>query len=225
MISCRICGFENQADAQLCEGCGLFPGPSCPGCSAKLQHSMKFCPNCGLAVSRDPSSTETRTQSEKKDTGMAPTEGERRRLTLVFCDLVGSTKLSQSLDPEDYTEVIHEYRKACGRCVSAYGGHIAQYFGDGMLVYFGFPVAFEDSPYRAVSAALDVLDSIEQLNVRLSPRFQVSLAVRIGIHVGLVVLERGGGGRERLAMGDAPNMAARLQEIASSDSVVISSSV
>src|SRR5205814_7634825 len=108
---------------------------------------------------------------------------------------------------------------------SAYGGHIAQYFGDGMLVYFGFPLAYEDSPYRAVSAALDVLESIDRLNSSLGAKFHVTLAVRIGIHVGLVVLERGGGGRERLAMGDAPNMAARLQEIAGSNCVVISPDV
>src|SRR2546423_12688561 len=132
MMSCRVCGFENQPDAQVCLGCGSFPGPSCSACSSRLQVSMKFCPNCGTSVSREPPSSESTTSPEKfpekKQAFVA--SGERRRLTLVFCDLVGSTKLSQALDPEDYSEVINEYRKACGKCVSAYGGHIAQEFGD-----------------------------------------------------------------------------------------------
>jgi class 3 adenylate cyclase/tetratricopeptide (TPR) repeat protein len=151
-------------------------------------------------------------------------EAERRQITILFCDLVGSTALSAELDPEDLREVVQAYQKTCAEAVRSFGGHVAQYLGDGLLIYFGFPQAFEDAAYRAVSCGLRVLASMEVLNEQLQRDRGIRLAVRLGLHTGLVVIgEMGGAGRhERLALGDAPNLAARIQGLADPDTLLIS---
>jgi class 3 adenylate cyclase len=152
-------------------------------------------------------------------------EAERRQLTVMFCDLVDSTRLSSQLDPEDYREVVREYQKVCTEVIQRYDGHIAQYLGDGLLVYFGYPVAHEEDAHRAVYAGLGILDAMKALNTSLKRAKDVQLALRLGIHTGLVVVgEMGGVGRqEQLALGETPNVAARMQGLAAPDTVVISS--
>jgi predicted ATPase/class 3 adenylate cyclase len=146
----------------------------------------------------------------------------------MFCDLVGSTPLSQQLDPEELREVVRAYQETCTAVIQRYEGHIAQHLGDGLLVYFGYPAAHEDDAQRAVRTGLETLAALPRLNTRLQQTVQalraVPLHVRIGIHTGVVVIgEMGGGGkREQLALGEAPNMAARLQGLAEPDTVVIS---
>jgi class 3 adenylate cyclase len=154
-----------------------------------------------------------------------PREAERRQLTVMFCDLVDSTKLSSQLDPEDYREVVREYQQVCSEVISRYDGYIAQYLGDGLLVYFGYPVAHEEDAHRAVYAGLGILNAMKSLNTSLKPK-DVQLAIRLGIHTGLVVVgEMGGAGRqEQLALGEVPNVASRIQGIAEADTLVISSS-
>ncbi len=144
---------------------------------------------------------------------------ERRQLTVLFCDLVGSTELSQKLDPEDYRELVQKYQSACTEVVSRFEGHIAQYLGDGLLVYFGFPQAHEDDAQRAVRAGLGVIEAVSRVVTPNGP-----LAVRVGIHTGLVVVGEVGSGssQERLALGDTSNLAARLQALAPPGSVVLS---
>jgi class 3 adenylate cyclase len=151
-------------------------------------------------------------------------EAERRQLTVLFCDLVDSIALASQLDPEDWREVVRAYQAACAQAIQRFEGHIAQYLGDGLLVYFGYPQAHEDDAPRAVRAGLEILTAIEILNTRLKRDQGLHLAVRLGIHTGLVVVgEVGGGGRhEQLALGDTPNVAARLQGLAAPDTVVIS---
>jgi class 3 adenylate cyclase len=151
-------------------------------------------------------------------------EAERRQLTVMFCDLVDSTALAGRLDPETLREVVRAYQQACAAVISGFDGHIAQYLGDGLLVYFGYPEAHEDDAPRAVRAGLGIVDAVGALNQRLRARDGVRLAVRIGIHTGLVVVgEVGGGDRhEQLALGDTPNLAARLQGLAAPGAVVIS---
>ncbi len=153
-------------------------------------------------------------------------KAERRQLTVVFCDLVGSTHLSDQLDPEELREVILDYQEACTSAIQAYQGHVAQYLGDGLLIYFGHPQAHEDDGHQAVLAALDILGAIETRNASLEPERGVRLSVRLGIHTGLVVVgEIGGGDRhEQLALGETPNIAARLQGLAEPGTVVISAS-
>jgi class 3 adenylate cyclase/predicted ATPase len=156
--------------------------------------------------------------------GRGTPEAERRQLTVLFCDLVDSTVLSEQLDPEDLREVVRAYQQTCAEVIQRFEGHIAQYLGDGLLVYFGYPQAHEDDAQRAVRAGLDILTAMGTLNTRLAQDTSPRLAVRIGIHTGLVVVgEIGGGGRhEPLALGDTPNVAARLQGLAAPDTIVIS---
>jgi class 3 adenylate cyclase/tetratricopeptide (TPR) repeat protein len=142
----------------------------------------------------------------------------------MFCDLVGSTKLSGQLDPEDLREVVRSYQETAAEVIQGFDGHIAQYLGDGLLVYFGYPRAHEDDAHRAVRTALGIVEAMVTLNSRLDSEHGVQLAVRLGIHTGPVVVgEMGGGGRhEQLALGETPNIAARLEGLAEPDTVVIS---
>jgi len=156
--------------------------------------------------------------------GPASSDAERRQLTVMFCDLVDSTALSSRLDPEDLREVVRAYQTMCEEVIQRYGGYIAQYLGDGLLVYFGYPQAHEDDAHRAVRAGLGILDALVALNARLEPRTGVPLAIRLGIHTGLVVVgEMGGVSRhEQLALGETPNLAARIQGLAAPDALLIS---
>jgi class 3 adenylate cyclase len=156
-------------------------------------------------------------------TPQAP-DAERRQLTVLFCDLVDSTALAGQLDPEDLREVVRTYQAACATVLERLEGHIAQYLGDGLLVYFGYPQAHEDDTQRAVRAGLGMVAAVQALNAQLTPRYGVRIAVRIGIHTGVVVVgDIGGGSRqEQLALGETPNMAARLQGLAAPDTVVLS---
>jgi len=167
--------------------------------------------------------TQTVQGARLSDDHAAP-EAERRRLTVLFCDLVDSTPLASQLDPEDYREVVRAYQAACAEVIQQFDGHIAQLLGDGLLVYFGYPQAHEDDAPRAVRTGLGMVETMGTLNVPLEQKYNVRLAVRIGIHTGLaVVSEMGGSGRqEQLALGETPNIAARLQGLAAPDTVVIS---
>ncbi len=153
-----------------------------------------------------------------------PPEAERRQLTVLFCDLVDSTALASELDPEEWREVVRAYQETCAKVIARFEGHIAQYLGDGLLVYFGYPRAHEDDAQRAVRAGLGMVEALGQLNARLGRERGVNLAVRLGCHTGLVVVgEVGGGARqEQLALGETPNLAARLQAIAAPNTLVIS---
>jgi class 3 adenylate cyclase len=154
----------------------------------------------------------------------SPPDAERRQLTVLFCDLVDSTALAGQLDPEDLREVIRAYQAACATVIERLEGHIAQYLGDGLLVYFGYPQAHEDDAQRAVRAGLGMVAAVQARNAQLAQRHGVRIAVRIGIHTGLVVVGDVGGGsrQEQLALGETPNLAARLQGLAAPETVVLS---
>jgi TOMM system kinase/cyclase fusion protein len=151
-------------------------------------------------------------------------EAERRQLTVLFCDLADSTRLARQLDPEDLRDVIRAYQATCVDIIQRFAGHVAQYLGDGLLVYFAYPQAHEDDAQRAVRAGLGMVEAMSQLNTRLEAERGVYLGVRLGCHTGLVVVgEVGGGARqEQLALGETPNLAARLQGIAAPNTLVIS---
>jgi class 3 adenylate cyclase/predicted ATPase len=153
-----------------------------------------------------------------------PPDAERRQLTVLFCDLVDSTRLASQLDPEDWREVVRAYQETCAKVIARFEGHIAQYLGDGLLVYFGYPRAHEDDAQRAVRAGLGMVEALGQLNSRLKQDRGVELSVRLGIHTGLVVVGEVGGDtrHETLALGETPNVAARLQGIAAPNTLVIS---
>jgi class 3 adenylate cyclase len=144
---------------------------------------------------------------------------ERRQLTVMFCDLVGSTALSSQLDPEDLREVIAAYHRAVAEIVRSFDGFVAKYMGDGVLVYFGFPSAHEHDAERAVCAGLGITDAVSRLEVRT-----IKLQARVGIATGLVVvgdLVGEGSAQEQSVVGETPNLAARLQALAEPDAVVI----
>lgn len=147
-----------------------------------------------------------------------PQEGERRQLTVMFCDLVGSSQLASRLDPEEMRDIVRAYQQTCAAVVERFGGHLAQYLGDGVLAYFGYPQAHEDAAGRAVHAGLGVVQAVAGL------AHEERLRVRVGIATGLVVVGKvigSDGASELSAIGDTPNLAARLQGIAEPDSVVI----
>lgn len=177
----------------------------CTRCEQENPAGARFCNQCGTALS-------------------SPVEAERRQLTVMFCDLADSTALSAALDPESLRELLTEYQAAAGAEIARHEGHVAQYLGDGMLVYFGYPVAQEDAAARAMRAGLGILRALDTLNASRAVRQGSALRVRIGIHTGSVVIGDVGHGsrRERLALGETPNIAARLQALAAPDSVLVS---
>src|SRR5271156_2607545 len=149
------------------------------------------------------------------------TDAERRQLTVMFCDLVGSTEISTRLDPEDLSDVIGAFQKGCVTAATGFGGSVAKYMGDGALVYFGYPEAHEDDAERAVRAGLALIDAMAAMPLSVPLRPQV----RVGIATGLVVVGEligEGSAQERVAVGETLNLAARIQAVASPDSVVVS---
>jgi class 3 adenylate cyclase len=149
----------------------------------------------------------------------AQADAERRQLTVMFCDLVGSTALSSRLDPEDLREVIAAYHRTVANLVRSFDGFVAKYMGDGVLIYFGYPRAHEDDAERAVRAGLGVIDAVGRLDVK-----SIELQARVGIATGLVVvgdLIGEGSAQEQSVVGETPNLAARLQALAEPDAVVI----
>jgi len=153
----------------------------------------------------------------------APTnEAERRQLTVMFCDLVGSTSLSSRLDPEDLREIIQRYQKTCGEIIARYGGFVAQYLGDGIMVFFGYPQAQEDAAERAVRAGLEIIAEIRRMKTPLA-----DIEVRIGAATGLAVVGDliGKGSSEQTAVvGQTPNLAARVQSLADPGCMTIAES-
>jgi predicted ATPase/class 3 adenylate cyclase len=190
--------------------------------------------NAGVVPAPSPSVPQATPQPGPPESALAPvdapsgvsgpSDAERRQLTVLFCDLVDSTRLASQLDPEDYRAVVRTYQQACAAVIQPFEGHIAQYLGDGLLVYFGYPQAHEDDAQRAVRTGLGILNAMQALHMRLGPNKGVRVAVRLGIHTGLVVVGAMGGGdrQEQLALGDTPNIAARLQGLAAPDTLVIS---
>src|SRR5215469_9371930 len=146
-------------------------------------------------------------------------DAERRQLTVMFCDLVGSTELSARFDPEDLRDLIGAYHRAVADVVSSFDGFVAKYMGDGVLAYFGYPRAHEDDAEHAVRAGLGAIQAVSRLDIK-----SVKLQARVGIATGLVVvgdLIGEGSAREQSVVGETPNLAARLQALAAPDAVVI----
>ncbi len=213
-FDCPRCGAALRRGRKFCSSCGLAL-VACPACGGVNGREARFCGDCGGAL---PSAEAIAAPAgeEAGDAGAA----ERRQLTVMFCDLVGSTALSDRLDPEDLQLVIAAFHSCAAGLVARFDGAVAQYLGDGLLVYFGYPHAHEDDAERSVRAALAIIAAVHELR----PVEGVALQTRIGIATGLVVIgELIGDGTERrhAVVGKTPNLAARLQSIAETDSVVI----
>jgi class 3 adenylate cyclase/predicted ATPase len=237
---CPSCGFENPEGMKFCGECAASLNNRCPSCGFENPPGFKFCGKCGTPLTSQtpvPDSHQQDNQQPRREQGdvhkaelrsteRRAIEAERRQLTVMFCDLVGSTALSARLDPEELRDVVGQYQELCAKAVNRFEGYIAQYLGDGILLYFGYPQAHEDDAQRAVHAGLSIIEEMHRLNNRLQREIGVSLPVRVGIHTGLVVVGEIGEGerREQLALGETPNVAARLQNLADPSSVVISAS-
>jgi class 3 adenylate cyclase len=208
-VICVRCGRQNLASLRFCSNCGNQLGPACPKCGFENPAESKFCGGCGARLQH--------VQAED-----AP--GERRQLTVLFCDIVGATVLSQLLDPEDLGELIAAYQTVCGDAVVAHEGYIAQYLGDGVVAYFGYPRSHEDEAQRAVRCGLDILAGIKALRDSGRLPFGATFHVRLGAHTGRVLMGLVGAGdrKDRLALGDVPNIAARIQSKAEPGTLVVS---
>ena len=224
-MRCSNCKAENPAGQRFCGHCGAPLANVCPKCGADNPVGQRFCGQCGTALGATevslPSSSppeaiaEVRISTAGND-AFGLTDGERRHLTVLFCDLVGSTEIAARLDPEEWRDIAAQYQRSAAEAVTRLGGHVAEYLGDGLVVYFGWPEAHEDDAERAVRAGLAVVDAIALLNTRLTPEQGVKLSVRAGIDTGSVVVGRGGSNETRI-FGQTPNIAARVQALAAPD--------
>lgn len=211
---CPRCGAAIAAGKRFCGDCGAALPWQCASCGSENPADKRFCADCGAArgvVGRTP----------LVSAGVpAP---ERRLLSVMFVDLVGSTAIGQRLDAEDLRETIGAFQAHVTSLVACFDGFIARHMGDGVLVYFGYPHADEADAERAIRAGLTIIDAVQRLNTPAGP--PGTLNVRIGIDTGLVVvgdLIGFGASREAAVVGDTPNLAARLQSVAEPGSVVIS---
>jgi class 3 adenylate cyclase/predicted ATPase len=212
-MRCPSCDHDNRPDRRFCAECGAALAVICASCGASNQPGEKFCGGCGASLMAGPATVPLSVAATAAPEAPPPT-GERRQLTVLFCDLVGSTPLSQQLDAEEWRDVVEAYHRTAAVAVTRFGGHVAQYLGDGLLVYFGWPNAREDDPERAIRAGLAILDAMGPLNATRADG--THLAVRIGMHTGPAVIATDGA-----VFGDTANIAARVQSAAEPDTVLI----
>ncbi len=186
----------------------------CARCGASNQPGAKYCSECAAPLT----ASVTVAAAVQSRGGIA---GERRHLTVLFCDLVGSTEIASRLDPEEWREIVGEYHRAAAQAIERFGGYVAQYLGDGVMAYFGWPEAHDNDAERAARAGLAILDAISKLNERPA---RPKLAARVGIDSGAVVVGAGAG-KEADVFGDTPNIAARVQAAAEPGTMLITDAV
>jgi class 3 adenylate cyclase len=221
-MRCGACGVALIAGKPFCHACGEAVARRCGACGAALEESFRFCPECGSNV--DAAGAEAPPAPPVRPRAGSSGDGERKQVTVLFCDLVGSTAIADRLDPEDFHDLLEKYLAVAFPAVYRFDGIVNQLAGDGLLALFGAPVAHEDDPQRAVRAALAVRDAVHGLAERLEAAGGPSLTVRIGVHTGPVVV--GSFGTELkadyTAIGDTTNLASRLQGVAAPGAILIS---
>ena len=216
-MRCSKCGSDNREGRKFCTSCGTPLVAACPKCGAAIQPDERYCGECGTALGdAAPAAAATRATPIAASAG-----GERRHLTVLFCDLAGSTEISARLDPEEWRETVAAYHRAAAEAVTRYGGYVAKYLGDGVMAFFGYPEAHDNDAERAARAGLEMLDAISKLGDQPG---RPKLAARVGIDSGAVVVGVGAG-KEADVFGEAPNIAARVQAAAEPGTVLITDSV
>lgn len=243
---CPNCSFENPDRAKFCQECGQpLPRP-CPNCGAFNPATANFCANCGYkfstgkdlvstvgstpgtSLSVDPRlarlAAATPTPLAEKMRLASQLAGERRVVTVLFADVVSSTMLAEHMDPEDWTEIMNRAFDLLVPAIYRYEGTIARLMGDALLAFFGAPVAHEDDPVRAVRAGLDLLTITKEYAEEVRHRHGIDFALRVGLNTGSVVVGEVGSNLvyEYTAMGDAVNLAARMQSAARPMTLLIS---
>jgi class 3 adenylate cyclase/tetratricopeptide (TPR) repeat protein len=246
-MRCTQCQFENPAGMRFCGGCGAVLASCCPGCGAENPPGFKFCGQCGAALAAggspgpppapgdrpgarpadpSPKSYTPEHLSAKILRSRAAMEGERKQVTVLFCDLVGSTSIAERLGPEVMHEALNRFFKLALNEVHRYEGTINQFLGDGFMALFGAPIAHEDHTVRAVLAAVGLRDALAEGHADLGPD-GAGFQVRMGLNCGPVVV--GGIGdnlrMDYTAVGDTTNLAARLQQLAEPGSILASETV
>jgi class 3 adenylate cyclase/tetratricopeptide (TPR) repeat protein len=230
-MDCPSCGSANPDGKKVCGHCRAPLSVRCAACGAENPSGKRFCGDCGAALAPTGSAralAAARASARNvprvaEPSALPPAPGssaERRQLTVMFCDLVGSTALAAQLDPEDLREIISAYRDSVAAIVRKYGGTVSRYIGDGMLILFGHPSAHEDDAERAVRAALEIAAARHAPD---APPW-LELRVRLGIATGLVIvgdLIGSEAAEAQAVIGETPNLAARLQMLAEPDGVVI----
>ena len=209
-MRCSNCGTDNAAGSRFCNQCATPLSNRCLQCASENTSEGSFCLQCGA-----PLDSAAPVSAEAASRGVLT--GERRHLTVVFCDLVGSTAIASQLDPEEWRETVAAYHRAAAEAITRFGGHVAKYLGDGVMAFFGYPEAHDNDAERAARAGLAILDAISKLKQEGT---RANLSVRVGIHSGAVVVGLGAG-KEADVFGDAPNIAARVQEAAAPGTVVV----
>jgi class 3 adenylate cyclase/ABC-type lipoprotein export system ATPase subunit len=236
-VRCGGCQRELVEGTKFCPDCGTPASGRCPSCGAEVGTRSRFCTECGQGLGAAASRPAPRPSEDDRLTRHIPPDlarkirdtgggvaGERKLVTVLFCDLVGSTSIAERLDPEEYHDLLDEYLEVAFREVYRLEGIVNQIAGDGFMALFGAPVAHEDAPHRAVSAALAVRDAVAQLSQDVRRRLSLDLHVRVGVHTGPVVVGAIGSNlkMDYSAIGDTTNLAARLQSLAEPDTVLVS---
>lgn len=241
-MECPNCSYENTPDARFCENCGQPLERICPNCGEPILGTPRYCKYCGhnLAEMEDRARQAQVTRSQSLDALRRATpqemarritaqkdrlQGERKLVTALFADIVGSTSLAESMDPEEWRNIVAGSHERVSQAVYRFEGTIAQLLGDGVLAFFGAPLAHEDDPERAIRAALEILRETESYAQELQGEGKVEdFQMRVGLNTGRVVVGNIGTDlhMEYLAVGDTVNLAARLQAAAEPGSIVIS---
>ncbi|MFI5254490.1 MAG: AAA family ATPase, partial [Candidatus Limnocylindrales bacterium] len=213
---CASCGTENRADRRFCRNCGLALASACAVCGAANEPGDRFCGNCGSALAAIAATGEVATALNAPDaTSVATTE--RRFVSVLFLDLVGFTALTESRDPEDVQALQRRYFQAAREVVGRYGGTVEKFIGDAVMAVWGTPVAHEDDADRAVRAALDLVDSVAQLDTGAP---ELRLRARAAVMTGETAVNLGAAG-QGMVTGDLVNTAARLQGAAEPGQVLV----
>jgi class 3 adenylate cyclase/tetratricopeptide (TPR) repeat protein len=210
-MRCAACGFDNPADAHFCGSCGQALAGGCPACGAENPPGFRFCGRCGTALAAEATADEREAVAAS---------GERRRVTVLFADLVGFSTLAEHLDPEELRTLMSDTFAELTEEVERRGGTVEKFIGDAVVAVYGAPTAHEDDPLRAIEGALAMLEVVG----RRSRDAPAPLQLRIGVNSGLVIAGPLGDGSQTGVMGDAVNVAARLQQGAAPGEVIVSAS-
>jgi class 3 adenylate cyclase len=218
-MRCSSCAFENPGGRKFCSECGIVLPRGCPKCGADNATTAKFCGECGASLSAPVNAALETSSARSRDSA-----GERRHLTVMFCDLVGSTEVSARLDPEELRELEADYSRVVAEAIGRFDGSVAKYLGNGLMAYFGWPEAHDNDAERAARAGLAIVDAVGALNGRDEKGNRPKLSVRVGIDSGTVVIGKGGASDSEV-FGDTANIASRVQSVADPDTVIVTPAV
>src|SRR4051812_19413700 len=239
-MECPNCSFENAGDAKFCENCGKSLEMQCPHCGKPVSPGARFCKHCGFTLHPAPATAPVRTaastqalidryvtkeiESKIAAAVTSSIEGERRIVTILFADIKGSTALAEKLDPEDWAEIMNSAFEYLIEPIYRYEGIVSRLMGDAILAFFGAPIAHEDDPQRGVLAALAILEGMNEYREKLQSEKGLDFGFRIGLNTGLVVVAKIGTDlkSENTAMGEAINLASRMQTSAEPNTILIS---